>query len=128
MINPNYHREISTTKMKLLQYKSLGFFAFLMFNLKILPDEKIETIKTNGVDIFINPDWFLSLTPDLRVYSLMHVTMHIALSFVEVGIIPFMCVATTIYFFYVVGVLIFPVHLCLLLTSKYFDVAIFSVI
>ena len=65
--------------MKLLQYKSLGFFAFLMFNLKILPDEKIETIKTNGVDIFINPDWFLSLTPDLRVYSLMHVTMHIAL-------------------------------------------------
>ena len=79
MINPNYHREISTTKMKLLQYKSLGFFAYLMFNLKILPDEKIETIKTNGVDIFINPDWFLSLTPDLRVYSLMHVTMHIAL-------------------------------------------------
>lgn len=79
MINPNFQRELSTSKMKIIRYKSLGFFASLMFNLKIMPDEKVEHIKTNGIDIMINPDWFVSLHPDSRVYVLMHATMHVAL-------------------------------------------------
>jgi predicted metal-dependent peptidase len=79
MTNPNFQRELSTTKMKVIRYKSLGFFASLMFNLKIMPDEKVEEIQTNGIDIMINPDWFLRQGKEERVYILMHATMHIAL-------------------------------------------------
>lgn len=74
-----FNRELSTTKMQLLGIKSLGFMAYLLFNLKVFPDEKVKTNKTNGIDIFLNPDWFLSLSKDQRVYCLMHLAMHIAL-------------------------------------------------
>lgn len=77
--HPTFSRELSTTKMKLLQYKSLGFFAYLMFNLKTFEDPEVETMKTNGIDIFINPEWFVSLSPELRVYAIMSATMHVAL-------------------------------------------------
>lgn len=74
-----FQRELSTAKMKMLSYKSLGFFAYLLFNLKVFPDAETETVKTNGIDIFINPDWFMQLDADSQVYVLLHATMHVAL-------------------------------------------------
>ena len=74
-----FQRELSTAKMKMLGYKSMGFFAILLFNLKIFPDQETESVKTNGIDIFINPDWFMQLDADSRVYALLHATMHVAL-------------------------------------------------
>ena len=74
-----FNRELSTAKMQLLSHKSLGFFAYLLFNLKIIPDSDIETMKTNGIDIMVNPDWFVSLDKDTRIYALMSATMHVAL-------------------------------------------------
>lgn len=63
----------------MLSYKSLGFFASLLFNLKIFPDDKTESVMTNGIDIFINPTWFTGLNADSKVYVLLHATLHVAL-------------------------------------------------
>lgn len=82
----------------------------------------------------VNPWWIIMISPIVIglitgiTQAGFAVTMPIALSFVEAGIIPLVPVAITTYFFSVLGVLLSPVHLCLLLTTKYFEVSIFSVI
>jgi len=53
------------------------------------------------------------------------VTMPIAMSFVN---IPVDVTAITVYYFSVIGVLLSPVHLCLVLTSEYFGVKISSML
>lgn len=75
----DFHRDMSAAKMRLLSIKSLGFMACLLFNLKVFPDTKTETIATNGIDIFVNPEWFIKLDHSSKTYALMHTTMHIAL-------------------------------------------------
>lgn len=82
----------------------------------------------------VSPWWIIMISPIVIglitgiTQAGFAVTMPIALSFVEAGIIPLVPVAITTYFFSVLGVLLSPVHLCLLLTTKYFEVSIFSVI
>ncbi|WP_113074886.1 DUF401 family protein [Petrotoga sp. 9PW.55.5.1] len=82
----------------------------------------------------VSPWWIIMISPIVIglitgiTQAGFAVTMPIALSFVEAGIIPLVPVAITTYFFSVLGVLLSPVHLCLLLTTKYFEVSIYSVI
>jgi hypothetical protein len=52
------------------------------------------------------------------------VTMPITISLIEQGVLPLFPATLTTYYFSVIGVLITPVHLCLLLTSKFFGVKI----
>jgi len=82
----------------------------------------------------ISPWWIIMISPIIIglitgiTQAGFAVTMPIALSFVEAGAISLVPVAITTYFFSVLGVLLSPVHLCLLLTSKYFEVEMFNVI
>jgi hypothetical protein len=50
--------------------------------------------------------------------------MPITISLIEQGILPLLPATLTTYYFSVIGVLITPVHLCLLLTSEFFGVKI----
>ncbi|WP_245857204.1 DUF401 family protein [Petrotoga miotherma] len=95
-----------------------------------LSNDFVDNLTTWGV----SPWWIIMISPIIIglitgiTQAGFAVTMPIALSFVEAGVISLVPVAITIYFFSVLGVLLSPVHLCLLLTSKYFEVDMFSVI
>jgi hypothetical protein len=95
-----------------------------------LSNDFVENLTTWGV----SPWWIIMISPIIIglitgiTQAGFAVTMPIALSFVEAGVISLVPVAITTYFFSVLGVLLSPVHLCLLLTSKYFEVDMFSVI
>lgn len=52
------------------------------------------------------------------------VTMPITISLVQQGVLPLLPATLTTYYFSVIGVLVTPVHLCLLLTSEFFEVKI----
>lgn len=56
------------------------------------------------------------------------VTMPITISLISQGALPLIPATLTTYYFSVVGVLITPVHLCLLLTSEFFGVKISKMI
>ncbi len=95
-----------------------------------LSNDFVENLTIWGV----SPWWIIMISPIIIglitgiTQAGFAVTMPIALSFVETGFIPLVPVAITTYFFSVLGVLLSPVHLCLLLTSRYFEVDMFSVI
>gem|GEM_PF-264555 len=95
-----------------------------------LSNDFVENLTMWGV----SPWWIIMISPIIIglitgiTQAGFAVTMPIALSFVEAGFIPLVPVAITTYFFSVLGVLLSPVHLCLLLTSRYFEVDMFSVI
>ncbi|MGM0640972.1 MAG: DUF401 family protein [Thermotogota bacterium] len=56
------------------------------------------------------------------------VTMPITISLIEQGALPLLPATLTTYYFSVIGVLITPVHLCLLLTSEFFGVKISNMV
>lgn len=95
-----------------------------------LSNDFVENLTMWGV----SPWWIIMISPIIIglitgiTQAGFAVTMPIALSFVEAGFISLVPVAITTYFFSVLGVLLSPVHLCLLLTSRYFEVDMFSVI
>ncbi|MEL7400697.1 MAG: hypothetical protein AAFN68_09025, partial [Pseudomonadota bacterium] len=58
------------TKAKIaVMYRSdLVFFSTVMLSLKFIETRDIPTAATNGMHLKINPDFFMSLTPEERVF------------------------------------------------------------
>lgn len=75
--NDAFQRQISATIIKLRQRSP--FFATLALFARIIPTQNELTAATDGRDIFINPDFWRSLTPAERLGLLAHEVLHAAL-------------------------------------------------
>jgi predicted metal-dependent peptidase len=56
------------------------FLAALALRLRRRADPSAKTAWTDGTDLAVNPEWFASLTPELRAFCLGHECYHVALA------------------------------------------------
>lgn len=73
-----YTMALNKTKIRLLSKPDSVFFSSLAFSLKHRFDESVSTAGTDGEYIYYNPDFFMALSEDERVFLLLHETMHCA--------------------------------------------------
>jgi len=69
---------LNKAKIALMYTADSAFFTTLLFSLRIFWDPRIPTAATNGTKIFLNPKFFMSLSPEERVFLLLHETLHCA--------------------------------------------------
>ena len=85
--HPLLNKEISAETKKAYDKAKIGlmarpdtaFFTTIVFSLKLIWDWDISTAATDGSAIRINPDFFMSLSPDERIFLMVHESMHVAL-------------------------------------------------
>jgi predicted metal-dependent peptidase len=58
------------------------FVSTILFNMNFFWEPKIPTACTNGLDLYVNPDFLLSLQPDERVFLAAHEVWHVAFNHV----------------------------------------------
>jgi predicted metal-dependent peptidase len=75
---PFLTKELDKTKSGVFLGKNAAFLGSLMCSLNFIWDSSIETAATDGVNLFWNPTWFLSLERDTRNTVLMHELWHVA--------------------------------------------------
>lgn len=66
-------------KIGLMARPDTAFFTTIVFSLKLIWDWDISTAATDGSAIRINPDFFMSLSLDERIFLMVHESMHVAL-------------------------------------------------
>ena len=69
---------MSKAKIALMQVPDSAFFTTLCFSLKHKFDDSIPTAQTNGLHVKYNTNFFMSLTPEERVFLMLHEAMHCA--------------------------------------------------
>lgn len=69
---------LDKAKISLMSKPDSVFFTTVCFSLKHIWDDSIPTAATNGIDIKFNPEFFMSLTIEERVFLLLHESMHVA--------------------------------------------------
>lgn len=73
------HEEaLSKAKIALMSSPDSAFFTYLAFSLTHEFSDKVPTAATNGKNVLYNPKFFMSLTPDERVFLMLHEAMHCA--------------------------------------------------
>jgi predicted metal-dependent peptidase len=72
------NKAMDAAKIALMSKPDSAFFTTLCFSLKHSWDTTIPTACTNGTYIKFNPDFFMSLTPEERVFLLIHESCHVA--------------------------------------------------
>jgi len=73
-----YTEALDKAKIGLIMQKNSVFLSTIVFSLKHSEDANIPTAETNGIELRINPVWFLELTPKQRVGLLAHEAWHVA--------------------------------------------------
>lgn len=72
-------KALNRAKVGLMDRKNAVFITTILFNLKQSWDSTRPTASTNGLDLKINPDWFMEeLTEDERIGLLAHEAWHVA--------------------------------------------------
>lgn len=71
------NREMGKTKVLLMSNKKAVFFSTLVLSLKTVWDDTQPTAYTDGKVIGWNPDFYLSLDRDGRVFVLVHEALHV---------------------------------------------------
>lgn len=71
-------KALDRAKVGLMQIKNSVFISTILFSLKFSWDDTIPTACTNGLDLRINPDFFLGLDKEERVFLLAHEAWHVA--------------------------------------------------
>lgn len=69
-------RELDKAKSGVFLDKSAAFLGSLMCSMNFCWDKGVKTAATDGVNLYWNPDWFLSLTPETRKTVLVHELWH----------------------------------------------------
>lgn len=69
---------LSKAKIQLMSRPNSAFFTTLCFSLIHMFDESIPTACTNGKQVRYNPKFFMELSPEERVFLLLHETLHCA--------------------------------------------------
>lgn len=65
-------------KIALMTKEDSAFFSTIVFSLNTHFNEELPTVWTDGLSIGINPNFFMSLTQEERVFLLVHEAMHVA--------------------------------------------------
>lgn len=71
------NREMGKTKVLLMSKSELVFFSTLVLSLKTVWDDSQPTAYTNGRIIGWNPDWYMSLDREERVFVTVHEALHV---------------------------------------------------
>ena len=78
-ITPEIQKAYDKAKIGLMAKPDTTFFTTIVFSLKLIWDRCIPTAATDGSSIRMNPDFFMSLLPDERIFLIVHEAMHVAL-------------------------------------------------
>lgn len=78
-ISPETQKAYDRAKIGLMHKADTSFFTTVLFSLRLLWDGLISTAATDGSSIRINPEFFMRLSPDERIFLLVHEAMHVAL-------------------------------------------------
>jgi len=68
-----------------LMMKGSVFLSTILFSLKLQWNESIHTAGVDGINLFINPHFFISLTKDQRVFLMAHEAWHVAFDHITRG-------------------------------------------
>ena len=69
---------LSKAKILLMTKPNSVFFTTLCFSLRHRFSDEVPTASTDGVEVTYSPEFFMSLSPEERVFLLLHETMHCA--------------------------------------------------
>lgn len=69
---------LNKAKISLMNRPDSSFFTTLCFSLYHKWNENIPTAATNGIYIHTNPKFFMSLSPEERVFLMLHESLHVA--------------------------------------------------
>jgi len=72
------NRELDRCKSKVFLGTTAAFYGSIMCSLTFIWTEGMPTAATNGINLWWNPRWFLSLAPEVRGSILMHELDHVA--------------------------------------------------
>jgi len=78
LITDVHHSALSKAKIRLMTKPDSVFFTTICFSLKHLFDYSVPTAATNGKYIKFNPDFFMKLDEEERVFLILHEAMHCA--------------------------------------------------
>lgn len=69
---------LSRAKIKLMLKKDVAFFATLILQTPVywVTADEVNTAATNGINLYVNPDFFLGLDPEERLFLILHEIMH----------------------------------------------------
>lgn len=69
---------LARAKIKLMLKKDVVFFSTLILQTPVywVSADEIPTAATNGINLYFNPDFFLSLDPEERLFLVLHEIMH----------------------------------------------------
>lgn len=67
------------SKAKVNLYQKSAVICYVIYNLELIITKDIKTAGTDGKHLYINPDFFLGLTSDERVFILYHEGCHVFL-------------------------------------------------
>lgn len=76
---------LNKAKIALMGRKDSAFFTTLAFSLKHIFSDKVSTAATNGSQVLYNPEFFMNLDHDERVFLMLHEAMHCAYLHMERG-------------------------------------------
>lgn len=71
--------ELDRVKITLVSKRGSPFLSTILFGLKVRFDTSIPTLATSGIDLIINPDFFLTIPEEQRVAEVAHECWHVAL-------------------------------------------------
>lgn len=80
-INPapkDAEEALSKAKVRLMLKKDCAFFATLILQTPVywLTADEVETAATDGINLFFNPEFFMGLEPEERIFLVLHEVMH----------------------------------------------------
>lgn len=69
---------LSKAKVKLMIKKDCAFFATLILQTPVywITADEVPTAATDGMNLFFNPEFFLGLDPEERIFLVLHEVMH----------------------------------------------------
>lgn len=69
---------LSKAKVRLMLKKDCAFFATLILQTPVywVTADEVNTAATDGINMFFNPEFFMNLSPEERVFLILHEVMH----------------------------------------------------
>lgn len=77
-VTPEVKKALDKAKIALMSKADTAFFTTVLFSLHLIWDNDQPTAATNGTQLYINTTFFMGLSPEERVFLLVHETLHVA--------------------------------------------------
>lgn len=70
------NKALDKAKIGLMTIKNSVFITTILFSMKFHWDKNIQTAETDGLNMWINPDFFMDLPPAQRIFVMAHESWH----------------------------------------------------